>query len=54
MVEPPSVTLFNALLKRETGGDLPDQTTDEDLLAWAEELKRHGPRRRQLVADPLG
>jgi hypothetical protein len=47
------VTLFTALLKRETGGDLPDQTTDEDLLAWAEELKRSGPRRRQLVADPL-
>jgi hypothetical protein len=48
------VTLFDALMKRETGGDLPSQTSDDELLAWAEELKRPVPRRRRpLVADPL-
>jgi hypothetical protein len=48
------VTLLDALLKREAGGDLPEQTSDDDLLAWAEELRRSTPRRRrQLVAEPL-
>ncbi len=50
--EPPDVKLLAALANREVH-DLPAQPSDEDLLAWAEELKRRGPRRRQLVADPI-
>jgi hypothetical protein len=38
-VEPPSVTLFEVLTKRATGGaGLPGQATDDELLAWAATL----------------
>jgi len=47
------VTFFDALTKRETGDDLLQQTSDEDLLAWTEELRKQKPKRRQLVAEPL-
>jgi len=47
------VTLFGVLTKRETGGDLPKQASDDDLIAWAKELKETKPRRRQLVAAPV-
>jgi hypothetical protein len=44
-----------AALRRTTDDDLPAQPTDDDLLAWAEELRTgYEPRRRrQLVAEPL-
>ena len=51
VVEPLGVTLFDALTKREP--DLPAQATDEELLAWAQEIQRdHTPRRGQLRAQP--
>jgi hypothetical protein len=49
------VNLLTAL-RRTTDDGLPTQTSDEDLLAWAEELKttdeRQPRRRRPLVAAP--
>jgi hypothetical protein len=47
------VNLF-AALRRTTLDDLPPQPTDDDLLAWAEDLRTgYEPRRRrQLVAAP--
>jgi hypothetical protein len=51
-IEPRGVNLF-AALHRTTDDDLPPQPSDDDLLAWADELKRQPPRRRQLVADPV-
>jgi hypothetical protein len=43
-----------AALRRTTHDDLPVQTTDEDLLAWTEDLRTgYEPRRkRPLVAAP--
>ncbi len=51
-IEPRGVNLF-AALHRTTDDHLPPQPTDDDLLAWADELKRPPERRRQLVAEPL-
>jgi hypothetical protein len=51
------MALFDALMRRDAGEDLHNQTSDEDLLAWAEELRttyEPRPRRtRPLVAAPL-
>ncbi|MGQ0434959.1 MAG: hypothetical protein ACT452_21435 [Microthrixaceae bacterium] len=50
------MALFDALTRRSTRStdDLPAQPSDDDLLAWAHELKLGRPRRvRQLVAEPL-
>gem|GEM_PF-6174582 len=47
------MALFDVILKREPDGDLPEQTSDDDLLAWARELQNTKPRRRQLFAAPL-
>jgi hypothetical protein len=53
-VEPCGVNLF-AALRRIPEDDMPAQPTDEDLLAWAEELRTtYEPRRRRpLVAAPI-
>ena len=44
-----------AALRRTTDDDLPPQPSDDDLLAWAEDLRAgYEPRRRRpLVAEPL-
>ena len=49
------MNLFAALRRTTHDDDLPSQPTDEDLLAWAEDLRTsYEPRRkRPLVAAPL-
>jgi len=47
------VALFGERIKRDTT-DLPEQPSDDDLLAWGRELSAGRPKRlRPLVAAPL-
>jgi hypothetical protein len=49
------VTILDAIRKRDTGEDLLAQPSDEELLAWAEELQstKRPKRKRPLVAAPI-